>query len=277
MDQSGLSPACGDPVAEAKRLLRLGNPPRGFFFDFDGVLATITEDPEAVEPVPEVLPVLRRLAQVVERVAIVSARSVSFLGARLPDLRGVDLFGLYGLESRLGDGELVTDPAAEQWSAAVGETSERARTELPPQLRVEHKRLSVALHYRPAPHLRSTVEAWAERVAAETGLRQQHGRMVVELMPPVDRNKGTVVDEETDGLASAWYFGDDVSDLAGFAALQRRAEEVPGFFGVRVAVMNPETGQPLRDAADLVVDSPRTVPELLSALVGELEAAPDRR
>jgi trehalose 6-phosphate phosphatase len=206
-------------------------------------------------------------------VAIVSARPVSFLSARLPELPGVDLFGLYGLESKLGDGELVTDPAAEAWTDAVDATSERARAELPAPVRIEYKRLSVALHYRQDPRLRPVVEQWADRAAAETGLRPQSGRMVVELMPPVTRNKGTVVDEESDGLASAWYFGDDVSDLAGFAALRRRGEEAPPFFGVCVAVTNPETGERLREAADLVLEAPHTVPELLSALASELEAA----
>ena len=271
MDHSGLRPSGGDPVVEAKRLLRLSGPPRGFFFDFDGVLAPIGEDPEAVQPPPAVLTVLRRLARLADRVAIVSARPVSFLSERLPEVPGVALFGLYGLEAKHADGELVTDPAAEGWAAVVGELTERARAELPPPTRVEYKRLSVALHYRKAPELRAVVEEWAARVAAQTGLRPQHGRMVVELMPPVARHKGTVVDEETEGLRSAWYFGDDVSDLDGFAALQRRAAQVPGFQGVRIAVTNPETGDPLRDVADLVLDSPQAVPELLSTLVTELE------
>jgi trehalose 6-phosphate phosphatase len=263
----------GDPLAEAKRLLRLGDPPRGFFFDFDGVLAPIAEDPEAVQPDPGVVTVLRRLAPLIERVAIVSARPVAFLAARLREVPGVDLFGLYGLESRLADGQVVTDPAAEPWTDVVREVSELARRELPAPTRVEYKRLSVALHYRQAPHLREAVDGWADRVAAEKGLRPQHGRMVVELMPPVDRDKGNVVDEEIDGLRSAWYFGDDVSDLHGFEALQRRAAEGDGFVGVRIAVTNPETGDPLREAADLVIDSPQAVPGFLSALAMELESS----
>ena len=82
-----------------------------FFFDFDGVLAPVADDPEAVQPVPAVMGVLESLAAVVARVAIVSARPVSFLRERFAVLEHVDLYGLYGLEV-LHEGEIVTEPAA---------------------------------------------------------------------------------------------------------------------------------------------------------------------
>ena len=50
-------------------------------------------------------------ARAVARVAIVSARPVSFLRPRFETLSHVDLYGLYGLEV-WHDGEVVTEPAA---------------------------------------------------------------------------------------------------------------------------------------------------------------------
>ena len=87
--------------------------------------------------------------------------------------------------------------------------------------------------------------------------------MVIELKPPSDRDKGTVMRAETAGLACAWYFGDDRSDLLAFAALDAREAADPQFRGVRVAVANPETGSELIAAADLHVDAPSAVPALL--------------
>ncbi len=65
-----------------------------FFFDFDGVLSPVTDDPDASQPAPAVLGVLEELAAVVARVAIVSARPVSFLRSRFESLAHVDLYGL---------------------------------------------------------------------------------------------------------------------------------------------------------------------------------------
>ncbi|GAA4931006.1 trehalose-phosphatase [Actinoplanes utahensis] len=234
-----------------------------FFFDFDGVLSPVTDDPDASQPVPEVLDVLDRLAGAVARVAIVSARPVSFLRSRFETLANVDLFGLYGLEV-WHDGEVVTEPAALEFVPAMAELSDRARAELPAEILVEYKRLSVALHYRTAPEHAATVERWAHEQAERLGLRIQNGRMVVELKPPVDQDKGMVITEGVRNAGCAWYFGDDMSDIKAFDALRAREAVDPAFFGMAVAVANPETGAEVSSAADLTLESPHAVAAFLT-------------
>ena len=233
-----------------------------FFFDFDGVLSPVTDDPDASQPEPSVLEVLERLAGVVSRVAIVSARPVSFLRSRFESLAHVDLYGLYGLEV-WHEGAVVTEPAAEPWVPAMAELADRARAELPEATLVEFKRLSVALHYRTAPQLADTVGQWAHEQAERLGLRIQGGRMVFELKPPVDQDKGMVISEGVKTAGCAWYFGDDMSDIKAFDALRAREAVDPAFFGMCVAVANPETGAEVSTAADLTLDSPAAVAEFL--------------
>jgi len=93
-----------DPAAAAlgrPRAVAAG-PPRGrrtggFFLDFDGTLAPIEEDPDAVRPVPGAGPRRwRRLASAVGRVEIVSARPAAFLADRLRAAGPLTLHGLYG-------------------------------------------------------------------------------------------------------------------------------------------------------------------------------------
>jgi trehalose 6-phosphate phosphatase len=235
-----------------------------FFFDFDGVLSPVTDDPDASQPVPDVLEVLDGLAGAIARVAIVSARPVSFLRSRFERLARVDLYGLYGLEV-WHEGEVVTEPAALPWVPAMSDLAERARSELPPQILVEYKRLSVALHYRTAPQLSEAVERWAHEQAEALGLRIQGGRMVSELKPPVDQDKGMVISEGVKTSGCAWYFGDDMSDIKAFDALRAREAVDPGFFGMCVAVANPETGAEVSSAADLTLESPAAVAEFLRA------------
>jgi trehalose 6-phosphate phosphatase len=247
----------------------------GFFFDFDGTLAPIQLDPAAAEPAPGVVTALRRLRPAVKRLAIVSARPVDFLQHRFEGMAGISIYGLYGLQSVTPGGEVLTDPAALAWVPVMRDLADRASRELPAAVLVEYKRVGVALHYRRAPRHRPVVEAWAEEQRARLGLVAQQGRMVVELKPPVERNKGTVIGQEIGDLDCAWYFGDDISDLLAFAALERRESAGDGFTGVRVAVANQETGGPLAEAADLVLDSPFAVPAFLSRVVDALLTGPE--
>ncbi|HEX6969905.1 MAG TPA: trehalose-phosphatase [Micromonosporaceae bacterium] len=253
-------------MAQARQLTRERADQCALFFDFDGTLAPVQVDPDAVRPAPGVVPALTALADRVQRVAIVSARPVEFLRDRFAGLHTLDLYGLYGLEQCRRGGEAVTDPAALPWIPVMADLAERARTELPGEVLVEYKRLSVALHYRTARHLAERVAAWGQTVVDQLGLRVQVGRMVVELKPPVDRDKGMVIGEALGAARCAWYFGDDVSDLKAFAALRARAAADPDFFGVCVAVDNPETGAELASAADLTLASPTAVGEFLATL-----------
>ncbi|MEH0935271.1 trehalose-phosphatase [Micromonospora psammae] len=240
------------------------------FFDFDGTLAPVDDDPTAVQPAPKVLAALEALAPVVQRVAIVSARPVDFLRDHLGGLAGIDLYGLYGLEHSHSGGETVTEPAALPWVPTMAELADQARAELPAGTLVEFKRLSVALHWRTAPQLGAQVERWGREQAERLGLKVQAGRMVLELKPPVDRDKGLVIGEVVRDAGGAWYFGDDVSDIKAFAALRARAAADPDFLGVCVAVANPETGQEVAEAADLTIDSPAALGDFLTAALPHL-------
>lgn len=237
------------------------------FFDFDGTLAPVLDDPTAVQPAPKVLAALDALAGVVQRVAIVSARPVEFLREHFATLTDVDLYGLYGLEHSHGSAETVTEAAALPWVPTMAEVAQQARDELPEGTLVEYKRLSVALHYRTAPQLARAVESWGREQADRRGLRVQIGRMVIEIKPPVDRDKGMVIGEAVRGAGCAWYFGDDVSDIKAFAALRAREETDPDFFGVCVAVANTETGAEVATAADLTIDSPEALGDFLTEAV----------
>jgi trehalose 6-phosphate phosphatase len=90
------------------------------------------------------------------------------------------------------------------------------------------------------------------------------GKQSWELRPPVPTDKGTVVVELAAGLQAVCFAGDDTGDLSAFAALARLWAE--GVETLGVAVGGPETPPEVLDAADLVVDGPAGVLDLLEAL-----------
>jgi trehalose 6-phosphate phosphatase len=86
--------------------------------------------------------------------------------------------------------------------------------------------------------------------------------MVLELLPPIDANKGTAVRALLDdaGLNRALFAGDDTTDLDAFSVVEDL--EV----GVNVAVDSDEAPPALLERADLVVHGPAGVVELLRTL-----------
>lgn len=198
----------------------------GLVFDFDGVVSPITDDP-AVSTLPdEVAATLRRLAKRLGLLAVISGRPLSFLRERVR-ISGVQLLGSYGIE-RLKNGEPWIDPAAAHWQDKVHAARDRVTELLAdwPGVSVEEKAISVAAHWRQAPD-RDAAEAEVRRVmaqtAAETGLRVVNGKLVQELRPPIDVDKGTAISAllADESLTAVAYAGDDLGDLPALRAVRK--------------------------------------------------------
>jgi trehalose 6-phosphate phosphatase len=220
--------------------------------DFDGVLAPIVEDPETSAMPERAAASLTQLAVSLGTVAVISGRPASFLAGRVR-VPGIRLLGSYGMEEvRDGNGQLT--PAAAGWLAAVSQARE-ALAALPgtlPGVRVEAKPASVAVHWRQAPDRDAAVAVVGKataRVAAATGLRLEPGKLVVELRPPIDVDKGSAVAaliSEARPVVTV-YAGDDLGDLP---ALQVVREA--GGYGLAVD-HGAETDPRLLAAADEVL------------------------
>ena len=198
--------------------------------DFDGTLAPIVSDPASARAVPGAARTLGSLSRSFGTVAVVSGRPGEFLARRLRSAgAGVRLFGLYGLEEVVG-GEVRLDPRVEQWLPVVAAAKDAADRSVPAGVGLEDKTVSLTIHWRNAPGAAGWATGFAESQTDRVGLRHRFGRMSVELLPPVDSDKGTVVENLASGMHAACFFGDDLGDLAAFSALDRLA--VKGTAGV---------------------------------------------
>jgi trehalose 6-phosphate phosphatase len=219
------------------------------FLDVDGVLAPIVDRPEDARVPDETRAELARLAGSYGLVAAVTGRP-SDVARTIVGVDELAYAGEHGLEH---------DPAATAWAAPIRTFAADVAwpdTELKP--------LSVAFHFRRAANpdaARVALEAVAA-AATELGLRARFGRMVLEVLPPVDASKGTAVRSllARSGLRRALYAGDDTTDLNGFDALDGLEA------AVRVAVATPEGPAELIRRADIVVETPAEFLELLRRL-----------
>ncbi|HEV2593151.1 MAG TPA: trehalose-phosphatase [Gaiellaceae bacterium] len=219
------------------------------FLDVDGVLAPIVERPEDARVPEPTRAVLRGLAARYGLVACVTGRP-SEVAREIVGVEGATYVGEHGLE---------LDPRAQEWAERIHAFAAEAAWQF-----LEEKPLSSAFHYRRAADpeaARLALETIASEALAE-GFRTRWGRFVLEVLPPVDANKGTAVRSllEQSGLRRALYAGDDVTDLDGFAALDGLD------LAVRIAIVSSEGPTALGERADLLVGSTDAFVELLLKL-----------
>lgn len=241
--------------------------------DFDGTLAHVVDHPNDAAALPESVSAIARLIPLVGRVALVSGRPVADLRSRI-EIDGLLYSGLYGLEHAIGTGEIAVDPKASAWipevamvTDAANQWASSADDELEGVV-VEGKGLSVTLHYRTTADHALAFEAvadWARGEAARTGMRVIVGKLNVELVPPIDSDKGSAVDELLVDSTSCVYIGDDTGDLPAFAAIRRWGKE-----SLVLAVESSELPAEVVEEADAIIDGPQGVARLLGQVADSL-------
>ncbi|MDT0424520.1 MULTISPECIES: trehalose-phosphatase [Streptomyces] len=271
-----------EPVTEAGRAgLRavLDQPSAAVVaLDFDGTLADIVPDPDSARARPGAVDALARLAPHVRSIAVVTGRpaetAVRYGGfAHVPGLEHLVVLGLYG---------------AERWDAASGELTApppppgltAARAELPavlaghgnlPGLWTEDKGQAVAVHTRRAEDPQGAYDALLApltALAARHGLIVEPGRMVLELRPPgMDKGKALTTYLDEVGAASVLYAGDDLGDLAAYAAVEAGRPARPGLLlasGTEVPELTVRADLPLAGGPEEVVAFLSTLADTLS-------------
>lgn len=259
MDPRTLEPFVAEPQRSA------------LLFDVDGTLAPIVVDPAEAAVPPRVRSLLENLEGRYALVACISGRQ-ALDARRIVGVDSIAYVGNHGLELlEAGASKPVTDPALEPLAAAVEAFAQRVYGNELERLGVtlEDKDAIWALHWRGAPDeeaARDVLRAVASEADRE-GLVPHWGRMVLEIRPPVAADKGTAVLTALDDrrLARALYAGDDATDLDAFRAL-RVLESDGRLEALCVGVRSSEGPEAVVRDADLVVDGPDGVAELLGVL-----------
>lgn len=171
--------------------------------------------------------------------------------------RGVRLIGSYGLAAGSVPAGVISAvlAAADEVDGAWMET----------------KGATIAVHYRATPDTDAAGRLLEERLSAlavPARMALVPGKHVVELVPAGLPLKEGAVERiiQDEGLRAALYAGDDLADLLAFEALDRARGDGRLEHAVKVAVHGTETPDALVAAADVVVDGPEEMVELLATL-----------
>ena len=202
--------------------------------DYDGTLSPHVGEPSQAWLEPGVRDHLRSLSTCARvRLSIISGRDLVDLRARVgvPD---AIYAGCHGLEVD-GPDMAFSHPEAEAQQDSlrmVGLALNQRRASVE-GMRVEAKRLGLAIHYRdvPAERLRE-VEVALARAIQKSGHRLKvfHGARVIEILPQVGWNKGRcalwireAVQRQSQRPVMTLYMGDDWTDEHAFEALEGQA------------------------------------------------------
>lgn len=226
------------------------------FLDVDGTLLDIAATPDRVRVDPALNELLRATSDsLAGAVALISGRSLAQLDALFAPARWTAA-GQHGLERRDASGHVHRARLDDSSLAAARLAMAAAAAEAPGAL-LEDKGLALALHYRLAPAFEQQLRRQVSRIARQLGsaFHVQEGRRVLELKPASATKADAIqafLAEPPFAGRRPMFVGDDLTDLDGFAAVERAG-------GLSVAVGDHVN-------ALLRVASPRDVRALLADL-----------
>jgi trehalose-phosphatase len=240
------------------------------FLDYDGVLTPIVDRPEDAVISENMRDTVRELAKRCP-VCVVSGRDRLVV----QELMGIDdlvVAGSHGFDIWSPTEGTIQHDAAGDFGDVVVETTDRLGAEVGsiPGVVIEPKKASVAVHYRlvdPDQHDRVATAVEAMLAEQPDRLKVTPGKMVYELQPKIDWNKGRAVLYLLAALGLdgdevvPLYLGDDVTDEDAFRALA-------GGRGISIIVGHPDDPEVAdrATAAEFAVRSPAEVEQLLSTL-----------
>jgi trehalose 6-phosphate phosphatase len=244
----------------------LAERPSALVTDVDGTLSRIVSRPEDAKVEETARVSLRRLAGLLDLVAVITGREESVARGMV----GVDeltYVGSYAMDSTRG----LTFEAVAPALTLVEQVLEAM-----PCVELEHKDVSFALHYRnciDADRVEEELQEALQPIALTTGTKLLPGKQVIEVAPAALPDKGTaltglLLENEIRG---AVFVGDDLADAGAFRELRARRAEGRAQ-GLCIAVVDDETPQGVRDAADLELRGVDDVEHFLEMLAERLSA-----
>lgn len=241
-------------------------------FDIDGVLAPIVPHAADARVPRRALDLLAALRDRYLLAGVISGRGMSDVDRMVP-VPGLARGGNHGLEMAEPGAVAHLVPAAVEPVRVL-----RAFVEaLPPDeldahgAWMEDKGASVSLHYRQAPDPPATGEwlrATVLPAAVDAGLRTRDGKMILELIPDVDVDKGTALHAlvRAAGARRVLYVGDDHTDADAWRRMRAMRDAGQVDLAHCVLADGPEVDPGVRAQADATVDGTDGVLDLMRML-----------
>lgn len=263
MEYTPLSASHPDALKDFKTIEAIlrGKTP-ALFLDYDGTLVPLARRPELATASDELRAAIARLA-VLMPVAVVSGRGRADV-MQILGVSGIAYAGSHGFDITDANGRDLSGDIGAPYVPALRKAAASLTARLAPVAGafVEDKKYALAIHFREVtPRDQARVADIVEsEVNRHPTLRRTGGKMIHELRPALEWNKGTAVVHimKALGLATAntlpVYIGDDETDEDAFRAVHDTG------IGIKVGTDNTPT------AARYSLETPKDV----NTFVGQL-------
>jgi trehalose 6-phosphate phosphatase len=243
------------------------------FLDYDGTLTPIVSRPEDAVLSPAARQAVKRLSELCP-VAVISGRDLADV-KRQVGIKSLVYAGSHGFDIAGPHGRHLEYRRGLEYLPLL----DRAQEELQRRLRgfagvqVERKRFAIAVHFRRvAPERVGVLESEVDAVRARhSALRKSGGKMIFELRPGIDWDKGRAVLwllsqlDLDDSEVLPLYIGDDQTDEDAFRCLTGRGLGIVVRDGARVT------------AARYALEDVEEVRRFLEAMADQLSSAAQDR
>ncbi len=233
------------------------------FLDYDGTLTPIVSRPEEAVLSEEMRRTVKSLSQYFT-VAVISGRDLPDVRERM-QIDQIFYAGSHGFDIAGPEGWRLGHQQGEEFLPILDQSEKAIRERLRDVqgAQVEHKKYSVAVHYRRVAKNEIPVveRAVNEIFSLYPGLRKSHGKKVFEIQPDIEWDKGKAVLWLLKALDLSLmqylplYIGDDVTDEDAFQVLKDKG------IGVRVGTEPAEA-----TAARYGLRDPEEVQKFLKSL-----------
>ncbi len=240
--------------------------PFGLITDVDGTISQTAPTPQQASVSPLCRHYLSLLCNHLALVAAISGRPA----AEVKDMIKIDgmvYIGNHGLE-RWTEGHSEFPKDAQDYSTVVKD----AIKELTPSLSIkgviiEDKGVTATIHYRLCPEPQSAekvILAAIDNSPRARSLRIIQEKMAIDLLPPVEVNKGTATLDLIQGynLQGGIYLGNDTTDIDAFRAIHA-ASRASNLQGIAIGIISQETPEELMTEADFTLNGVNDVERFL--------------
>jgi len=235
----------------------LNRSPFGLITDVDGTISQTAPTPQQAKISPLCHYYLSNLCNHLALVATISGRP-AIETKNMIKIDGMVYIGNHGLE-RWTEGHSELQKDAQDYSRLI----KTVIKELTPMLSIEgisieNKGVTATIHYRLCgePQLAEIEILNAVEALSQAGrLRIIRGRMAVDLLPPVEVNKGTATLDliQEYNLQGGIYLGDDLTDVDAFKAIHAASHDLD-FRGFAIGIISQEMPEELVAEADFTLN-----------------------
>lgn len=241
----------------------------GLITDMDGTLSPIVPKPDDAYPTDRNRELLSQLNEKITLVAAVSGRAADDLYKRI-QLDDLVYAGNHGLE-RWQNGEVVVAPEVQPYRPAIEKAMADVQQHLSDGMMIEDKGATLSIHYRNTADPQAEItrlEPIMQSIGEQHGLKIYQGRMIFEVRPPIEINKGTVFHDliQEHQLDAAIFIGDDTTD-ADALKMAQQLREAGQCYAFGVGVWSEDVPSIVVDSSDLLVEGVAGVEEFLSWMV----------